>query len=334
MTKEQYSGCVCGLAIGDALGFPNEFNDRKTNLLRRNNKELTDLEPTLNFARGKTKRIGKKLVYEPVIEFPAGTYSDDTQMSLALARALLRNNFKKYDLNNIMKNVQEEFIDWLNDKQTDRAPGKACIAGCRKMAKGIFWRQSGDYAAKGCGAAMRSAPIGLMFYDDLEKLVEISDAASKCTHAHPTAISAGIGTAYLTALALQRKNPEKWIDEILQKEFFNLEFKNKIAEIKTIKAKTDIFKEIEQIGQGWKGDEAVAIALYCFLRNPKNYAKSVLTAANIDGDTDSVSCITGAISGAYNGINKIPEKWIQNIENSENLKEIGGKLFEKKQSIY
>jgi len=329
MTKEQYSGCIYGLAIGDALGFPNEFNDRKTNLIRRNNKELTDLEPVLDFTRGKTKKIGKKIVYEPNIEFPAGTYTDDTQMSLAVAQALLRSNLKKHNINNIMKNTQEEFINWLNDEQNNRAPGKACIAGCRKMAEGMSWKQSGDYHAKGCGAAMRSAPIGLIFYDNLDKLVETAEAISRCTHAEPTAISAGIGTAYLTALALKKEKPSALIKKILQEKFFDDKFKQKITKIQELPFNKNPFETIEQLGQGWKGDEAVAIALYCFLRNPENYSKSVLTAANIEGDTDSVACITGAISGAYNGIERIPKKWIETVENIGYLKEIGEGLFEK-----
>ncbi|MBD3362052.1 hypothetical protein GF358_04660 [Candidatus Woesearchaeota archaeon] len=329
MTKEQYLGCIYGLAIGDALGFPNEFNDRKTNLLIRGN-ELTDFEPTIfNRSKGKTKITGKKRKFIPAEDFPAGTYTDDTQMSLAIARALLKSNLKKYSIKEIMSNVKEELVLWVNDEQTNRTPGKSCIAGCRKMEQGVSWEESGDYNAKGCGAAMRSAPLGLIFPNNLEKLIETADAISKCTTKYPPAISAGIGTAYLTALALQKTNPSTFLKRILKKDFFDDTFKQKITQIQDLSSNKNPFEMIEQLGQGWRGEEAVAIALYCFLRSPEDYSKSVLTAANIDGDTDSVACITGAISGTYNGITKIPEKWIQNIENSKYLRKIGEKLFEK-----
>jgi ADP-ribosylglycohydrolase len=81
------------------------------------------------------------------------------------------------------------------------------------------------------------------------------------------------------------------------------------------------------LGEGWIGEEALAIALYCFLKNPKDYEKTVIMAANTNGDSDSNASITGAISGAYNGIRAIPEKWIKEVENSKLLRKTAEDLF-------
>ncbi|MBN1645187.1 ADP-ribosylglycohydrolase family protein [Candidatus Woesearchaeota archaeon] len=313
MIKNKYLGSIYGLAIGDALGFPNEFINRYTNLQRTNGKGITDFISAFDG------------------DFPPGTYTDDTQMSLAIAKALINSDLKNYSIDGIMKNITKEFINWINDPKNNRAPGKTCIYGCRNLEEGINWKQSGDYNSKGCGSAMRSAPIGLIFYDDLDKLVEVATETSRCTHAHPTGISAGIGTAYLTSLALQGIDYNTWIDNIKKQLFFNEEFKNKIKQINDVFDYEDSFKALEEIGQGWIGEEAVAMALYCFLKNPFDYEKTVLTAANCEGDTDSVACIAGAISGTYNGTEKIPEKWVNNVEDSEYLKEIAEKLFNKKE---
>jgi len=53
-------------------------------------------------------------------------------------------------------------------------------------------------------------------------------------------------------------------------------------------------------------EETVAHRLQCFLRYPHSYERSVLCAANTNGDSDSIACMAGAISGAYLGINAIP----------------------------
>ena len=327
MYKDNFFGCVYGLAIGDALGHPNEFENRSTNLDRRNGKELTDLEPVLDWTIMTTKRINRKYVAIPHEEFPAGTYTDDTQMTLAIAKALLKSDLQNYKLEEIMKNISEEFIRWSDDPETNRAPGKACLYACHKLKKGTNWKESGKPDAKGSGTAMRSAPIGLIFYDKLDRLVEVASAASKCTHLHPTAGSAGIATAYLTALALQGIDHTKWISKILNASFFNEEFKNKISQVNEIQAGKNPYEALSKIGEGWMGHEAVAIALYCVLKNPYDYEKTVLTAANAEGDTDTITCIAGAISGAYNGIDKLPQKWVEKVEKTEYLGEIANKLY-------
>jgi len=327
MYKEKLLGCIYGLAIGDALGHPNEFENRSTNLNRRKGKELSDLEPVLDWTRTTTKRINKKYIAIPQEEFPAGTYTDDTQMSLAIAKGLLKSDLQNYNLDEIMKNISEEFIDWSDDPETNRAPGKACLYACNKLKNGINWKASGKPDAKGSGTAMRSAPTGLIFYDDLDRLVEVASAASKCTHLHPIAESAGIATAYLTALALQGVNHTEWISNILNTSFFNEEFKNKISQINELQEEKNPHDALSKLGEGWMGHEAVAMALYCVLKNPHDYEKAVLTAANTEGDTDTIACITGAISGAYNGLSKIPQKWIKKVEKTEYLGEIANELY-------
>ena len=81
------------------------------------------------------------------------------------------------------------------------------------------------------------------------------------------------------------------------------------------------------LGEAWTGESAVASALYCFCRSPDNYHRTVLAGANTVGDSDSIACIAGAISGAYNGLESIPRKWRDEVENSEMLYELAGDLL-------
>jgi len=77
----------------------------------------------------------------------------------------------------------------------------------------------------------------------------------------------------------------------------------------------------------------VALALYCFLRYPDSYEKCVLRAANTNGDSDSIACIAGAISGAYLGVKAIPKDWIERIENKDYLIDLGIRLAEARRRL-
>ncbi len=83
------------------------------------------------------------------------------------------------------------------------------------MEKGTHWSESGVESSKGCGTAMRAAPIGYLYQHDPEKLREVAHATGICTHGHPAADAACIGAAYLVKLALDRIEPEGMIPALL-----------------------------------------------------------------------------------------------------------------------
>jgi len=70
----------------------------------------------------------------------------------------------------------------------------------------------------------------------------------------------------------------------------------------------------------------VALALYCFLHYPDSYEKTIIRGANTNGDSDSIACIAGAISGAYLGEDAIPEPWVKQIEKSAYLDDLAHRL--------
>jgi hypothetical protein len=56
--------------------------------------------------------------------------------------------------------VKEEFVRWLHSPENNRAPGHTCLQGVANMESGVHWSKSGIAGSKGCGSAMRAAPIG------------------------------------------------------------------------------------------------------------------------------------------------------------------------------
>ncbi|MBN1848323.1 MAG: ADP-ribosylglycohydrolase family protein [Deltaproteobacteria bacterium] len=315
---DKAKGMIYGLAIGDALGRPTEFLKLPQIKAKYGNNGIHDLpDPAL--------------------------FTDDTQMSVAIAEALIRAGEK--DIESIMVTVKDEFIKWYHSPENIRAPGRTCLTGVAKMEQGIHWCDSGVATSKGCGSAMRAAPIGYLYQNDPDKLREVAHATGICTHGHPTADAACIGAAYLVKLALDGIEPQDMIPKLLQftagvsREFD--EAIKKVGECMEQESSLPISPiplfAVSPIpvalGEGWIGEEAVGLSLYCFLRYPENFEKVIIRGANTNGDSDSIACIGGSISGAFLGIDAIPKSWIQRIEKTEYLDDIATKLAEKKQSL-
>jgi ADP-ribosylglycohydrolase len=83
---------------------------------------------------------------------------------------------------------------------------------------------------------------------------------------------------------------------------------------------------LRHIGEGWVGEEAVGLALYCVLRYPDDYVACVRRAANTNGDSDSISCIAGGIMGARLGLDAIPVDWINQCENRDYLFDLSQRM--------
>ena len=308
MDLNKAKGLIFGLAIGDALGRLTEF---------------------LTFSSIK-KKYGEKGIQD--LPEPA-LFTDDTQMSIAIAEALIKAGEK--DIESIMQVVREKFIEWSYSPDTpNRAPGRTCLTGVAGMEQGAHWSRSGVAGSKGCGSAMRSAPIGYLYQNDPAKLKEVAHATGVCTHGHPTADAACIGAAYLVKLALDGLPFEKMIPELLSfTKGISDEWDKAILRVEKCLDWEDEEKALSHLGEGWVGEEAVALALFCFLKYPQNYEKVVIRGANTNGDSDSIACISGAISGAYLGISVIPENWVKHIEKSDYLDHLATRLAKKKEAF-
>jgi len=298
--RNEARGVLFGLAIGDALGRPTEFM-------------------TLDSIKEVYGPRGIKDLPEPAL------YTDDTQMSLAITEALARAGNE--GLETIMGEVGAEFVKWLHSPENNRAPGRTCLEGVRNLEKGIHWTKSGSRRSKGCGSAMRSAPVGYLYQHDPAKLREVASATGICTHGHPTADAACIGAAYLVKLALDRVDPHNMTGELLSfTAGISKEFDQAIKMVEEVLPWDDEERALGELGEGWVGEEAVALALYCFLRYPDSYEKTVLRGANTNGDSDSIACIAGSVSGAYLGVDAIPAAWIRKIEKSDHLARVAENL--------
>lgn len=304
--KDRLLGYLFGSACGDALGRPVE-----------------------HFSLEEIKaRYGEKGILEIPPDSP---WTDDTQVMLVLARALLRG--AELEPEEFMSILSEEFVKWLDEP--DLGAGETCKGAAFRLREGFHWRESGIKESKKCGSLMRSGILGFIYRNDPEKLLEIASLSGKISHCHPTANAACIAGAYAVKLALDGVRPEEMFSPLLKVTAgISAEFTEAFEEAYEL-AQGDLGDEeaLRKIGQGWDAEETFALSCFCMLRYPDDYKKTVRAAVNITGDSDSVGAVAGGIMGARLGLEALPENWIKALRGKETLEDMVGPLLEKYERV-
>ncbi|MEW2415586.1 ADP-ribosylglycohydrolase family protein [Streptomyces sp. NPDC046866] len=325
--KRAATGALLGLALGDALGFPTEFNDVPSIL-------------------AKTGPWRQMRLPRPAI------VTDDTQMTLALARGIrTATEAAPVDPHRLTGPVRSEFVDWYHSPENNRAPGRTCLVACSLLNDpSRDWRDASQIDSKGCGANMRVAPVGLVPGWTDEERAGAAQLQSALTHGHPTALAASDLTAravYLLAqgtevtglvgrlrsyaLDNRTRYHERWLGDLWMRTTADatpesfiargwdecLEALNRLAAaLKHPSPETD---PCLTTGDGWIAEEALATALQCFLLFPEDPVTALRRAACTAGDSDSIAALAGAFAGAHLGAAAWPEDWTTRIEYREDL---------------
>jgi ADP-ribosylglycohydrolase len=299
--KDQFSGCLIGQCLGDALGFVVEGFSPVA--CKRYIEDILKTDRAGEFGR---------------FPFGFGQYSDDSQ----LARELLQSYSacKRFDPKDYAERIKTIFqekriIGW----------GQATKDAASRLINGIPWEESGTPApSAGNGSAMRAAPVGLFFFDDINLLIQGAHDQGRITHKDPRCSAGAIAISGAVALSLQGKpinidlflgTLSDWSGKIAPS--FALELRKLIEWISLTpdKAVTFISKagiDIDCLDEDeWEGITPFVISsvlwsLYSFLRTPEDYFETICTAIEVGGDVDTTAAMAGAISGAYLGLHAIP----------------------------
>lgn len=250
--------------------------------------------------------------------------------------------------------VKEAYIEWF-DTQTgyigehpncwfaklpfmneQRALGETCITVLSKMKYGETSRKY----SKGCGGVMRTAPVALFFaglHNQGQKEISIQDEAAIAgnlawlTHRHPLGWLPSCALHFLlisllegsnlmeaanTMLSLTQESLSRWKQREIQDEGTKLIRLLELA-IKLGESNTPSAEAFKQLGEGWVGDEALAIAVYSAVRfrdSEQKFEEAVCCAVNHSGDSDSTGAICGQIMGAWLGYSSIPNYYLRDEE--------------------
>ena len=330
--QDRIRGSLIGGAVGDALGYPVEFIYSFEEIQKRyGERGITRLDTRQHWLE-EADQVGKAVV------------SDDTQMTLFTANGLLNAKRQK---SNMKYGICRAYIEWYltqvgkwSNKYKDcwiaripelnkrRAPGNTCMSSLYAIYSGREPMNN----SKGCGGVMRIAPIPL--YAAVDNRMGILDAdklagdAAEITHQHPLGfISAALMSHVIYRLALDIEPTQDSMKHYIMegvaemrkqyKAYHNdVERMAELAERAIFlldNGKTDL-ENIGHLGEGWTGEEALAIALYCSLKHFDSFEDAMIAAVNHGGDSDSTGAVTGNILGATVGYEAIPQFYKDDLE--------------------
>jgi len=301
--KSRMIGCLLGGAIGDAMGYPVEFM------------RYSDI----------ARRFGGAGVRDLSV---SNLISDDTQMTLFTAEGLL-NGLKTGK--SLTKSVYRSYLRWyytqskskmpgakyegglLNEAElfANRAPGSTCLSSLSSGIMGTLADPINN--SRGCGGVMRVAPCAV-FPDAFT----LGCRVAAITHGHPGGyIPAGALAALLQKLYYGQSLPDAVEDVIAE-----------LGEVEGAESTQEALQHavalaeegrpcaptVHELGEGWVGEEALAIAVYSALSFPTDFPQALRLAVNHDGDSDSTGAICGNIMGMLLGAGAIPVEWRDGVE--------------------
>jgi poly(ADP-ribose) glycohydrolase ARH3 len=297
MLRSKFVGCLVGSAVGDALG-------RSLEGLR-----ISELKIEEGFT---------------------GRWTDDTHMMIGVAESLIEN--EGFD----GSHMAQTFI-----RNYEREPWRGYAYGPPRVFKliksGVAWNEAakrlfGGAGSYGNGAAMRVAPVGLLYHDDPEQLRSVAYGQSQITHAHELGKEGAALQAYAVALAVNADPFSELETSAFLREMRdftrNEVYRQKLEAAEGLLGEEDRLRVVRELGNGIEAQNSVPTAIYSFLRNPKSFEGSILYAVSLGGDTDTIGAMTGAISEAYHGIEVIPERWKARLERRAYIEELAKKLWQ------
>jgi ADP-ribosylglycohydrolase len=321
------SGSLFGLAYGDALGKPTEFQDYETIVAA--------------YGPGGPR----ELTGDPAL------VTDDTQMMLAVGEALVAAG--PLTPASFEPVLRKAFLDWASSPDNNRAPGMTCLRACGDLADGRPWQRASQIHSKGCGANMRVTPVGLIPGLTDEQRSGAAQLQAGLTHGHATGLAASELTAYAVLWLRDGLAPADLLERLRahcadQRRTYHGDWLGDLWQRPGVESPEDFIAQgwdesaaaLDRVadalragavggdpclltGAGWIAEEALATALYCYLLSPDEPITVLGRAAATSGDSDSIACLAGGFAGAALGTAAWPAPWPERIEYADRLRALG-----------
>ena len=363
--KNKYIATIVLHALGDTIGFKNgEWEFYGPDIINDN------LLPVL------------ELVYQFIglggvngINLQGWQVSDDTLLHIDITKSLLNttNNIDdiiKLIINRFIKTKKKYFISNIDKNLKtllthERAPGFTTMRSITALENNEKIKY--DETSGGNGAAMRTLAVGLAYYNNLDKLIEISIKTSKITHTSAIGYLAGLTSAYMVSLAIQNINIEKWpfmLIDLLESnkviKYINMNNKSEVKDYqiyldkwkKYIELRFDNYKPnrdimynnflyrtkfylnnfVDPVYSRVPGESGYGVTIMAYdslLDSGPYWEKLIFYSMLHIGDTDTVGCIAAGLYGALYGFGDVPESNLKYLEFKDKLYNLGEKLYNK-----
>ncbi|KAF0134007.1 MAG: ADP-ribosylglycohydrolase [Candidatus Saganbacteria bacterium] len=302
---KQYRGIVIGAACGDALGMPTELMPRPQ-IIKLYGGRVDRFYPKSD---GKLK---------------AGQWTDDTLLTLATIDSLI----EKQGLSPV--DIASKIAYAFKNEQV-RGFGQATISAATRLLRGHKWNDCGfnGELAAGNGAAMRIYPIALFSYADFDQLKRNCELVAAITHNNQEAINGSLAVAYIIARIINATFDKNNILKDVISFIGKSKMQEKLNDVSIVLNDSSIsFEEaLELLGTRGSVFETVGSSVYIFLKFLDSFKEALVHSVSYGGDADTIGTIVGAISGAYHGIEAIPQEWVNGVEKSEELLKKAEQLY-------
>ncbi len=299
---------IIGVAIGDALGVPVEFESRAAIA-----------------AKPVTTMQGYGTHHQP-----AGTWSDDTSMTLALLDSIIKNEGINY------YDIMDKFSEWLLYGEYTATGevfdvGNATSRAIMNYGRGCEPLQCGGASEyeNGNGSLMRILPAAFYIRAcpglSIDERMQLIHNLSSLTHRHPVSL---IGCSLYTSIALQLQSGRAPLTEKIQQgtaeafayyEQHNWSDRSSYLRLKDL----ETFKKLPESAIQSSGYivHTLEAAVWCLIHTD-SYASCVLKAVNLGDDTDTTGAVAGGLAGIYYGVDNIPQEWLSTVAKSTYIKQL------------
>lgn len=239
-------------------------------------------------------------------------YTDDTQMTLDVARSLAHG--RELEAEVLLAKLAGSF-------EPARGYGRGMRRCIEAYLAGTHWSECAfvtwSEGSAGNGAAARVAPIACRYWNDERALIESAALSSRITHAHPDAIAGAVLQAVAVAVSLQSDADTFSPSEFLRRvEGHPIDGwpSAKLRVLRTLISEDASPTRVAiALGNGVLAAQAVPAALWAFMRGAPSFERSILAAASLGGDVDTICALTGALAGALCGRAGLPGQWLTNL---------------------
>ena len=355
LNKDRAIGCLVGGAVGDALGYVVEFKKWPEIHAKYGEKGIT---------RYKLSHKGKALISDDTQMSLFTATGILLGMTRGRMRGIM-GRIDSYSFHTYVdwlhtqewdsRKSNERADSWLMDVPelyAHRAPGNTCLSALKSIEQNKK-PQNNSY---GCGGVMRTAPMAVLNYihgyanGEIKYCSMVAAGAARITHKHPLGF---LPSAVLNDILMQifdGKADEKGLEFVINNAIRRLpsieseddrnktygelwpeyvSIMQKILKKALRLAQTDMPDHIaiEEIGGGWTGHEALAIAIYSAVKHASSFENAVVSSVNHSGDSDSTGAICGNIIGTLLGRSAIAEHFTKDLELLDVIEEIATDLY-------
>ncbi len=292
--QDRLRGIAVGAAIGDALGMPLEFRPARSE-----------------------HDLVTEMVDGPL---PKGSFTDDTEMALALAESLLVTS----PLN--PRDLAARFNGWFQSRPSDVGVHTAkvlrLIARAVPVSEAAQQVQAADPDSAGNGSVMRAWPIAISRHSNPGLLVSETRLQGEVTHTHPDSTGGALLFNLILFQILQMGNApaETLIREAITAAVHQIDLDPEFlvaVQLAPMRMRPDLKNT------GWVR-HTMESSLWA-LTTTRSFEEALVRVVNLGNDADTAGCITGAIAGAMYGLEGIPARWKQAVHGEYPIR--SGKLW-------